>query len=73
MKQQEYETVAELLDALAPNISARALARICKMSESQILQYKAGYRKVNPKNAARINESLHAFANELAGFRLKIQ
>ena len=36
---REYQTVAELLDALAPYISARSLARICDINESQMLQY----------------------------------
>lgn len=71
MKQQEYDTVAELLEALAPNISARALARICGMSESQMLQYKSGAKKIRPKTAARINEGLRTFADELSGYKLK--
>lgn len=68
---REYNTVAELLEALAPYISARALARICDMSESQMLQYKAGIKKISPKNVARINEKLRNFAAELSEFTLK--
>jgi len=70
-EQREFDTVAELLDALAPYISARALARICGMSESQMLQYKAGIKKISPKNIARINEKLRTFAAELSAMSLK--
>ena len=69
-KNREYQTVAELLDALAPYISARALARICGMSESQMLQYKSGYKKISPRNIARINEKLRTFADEISGYTL---
>ena len=67
----EFDTVAELLEALAPYISARALARICDMSESQMLQYKAGFKQISPRNIARINEKLRTFAAELSGYSLK--
>ena len=67
----EFDTVAELLDALAPYISARALARICDMSESRMLQYKAGLKQISPRNIARINEKLRTFAAELSEFTLK--
>ena len=67
----EFETVAGLLEALAPYISARALARICDMSESQMLQYKAGLKQISPRNIARINEKLRTFAAELSGYSLK--
>lgn len=67
----EFDTVAELLEALAPYISARALARICGMSESQMLQYKAGFKQISPKNIARINEKLRTFAAELSAMSLK--
>ena len=67
----EFDTVAELLDALAPYISARALARICDMSESQMLQYKAGFKQISPRNIARINEKLRNFAAELSAMSLK--
>ena len=66
----EFQTVAELLEALAPYISARSLARICDMNESQMLQYKADIKKISPKNVARINEKLRNFAAELAEFTL---
>ena len=62
---------AELLEALAPYISARALARICGMSESQMLQYKAGLKQISPRNIARINEKLRTFAAELSAMSLK--
>jgi len=71
MKRNEFQNVAELLEALSPYISARALARICDMSESQMLQYKAGIKKISPKNIARINEKLRTFAAELGEFTLK--
>ena len=68
---REFETIGELLETLSPYISARALARICDMSESQMLQYKAGIKKISPKNIARINEKLRTFAAELSEFTLK--
>lgn len=71
MKRNEFQNVAGLLEALSPYISARALARICDMSESQMLQYKAGIKKISPKNIARINEKLRTFAVELSEFTLK--
>lgn len=71
MEQREFATITELLEALSPYISARALARICDMSESQMLQYKAGIKKISPKNIARINEKLRNFAAELSEFTLK--
>ena len=69
---REFDTVAELLEALAPYISARALARICGMSESQMLQYKAGLKQISPRNIARINEKLRNFAAELSAMSLKV-
>lgn len=71
MEEREFDTVAELLDALAPYISARALARICDMSESQMLQYKGGFKQISPRNIARINEKLRTFAAELSAMSLK--
>jgi len=71
MDNKEFNTVAEMLEALSPYISARALARICDMGESQMLQYKAGIKQISPKNIARINEKLHTFASELSEFTLK--
>ena len=70
-RDNEYKTVGELLEALSPYISARALARICDMSESQMLQYKAGIKRISPKNIARINEKLRTFAHELSCYTLK--
>ena len=67
----EFDTVAELLEALAPYISARALARICGMSESQMPQYKAELKQISPRNVARINEKLRNFAAELSAMSLK--
>ena len=63
MGNREFEDVRELLNALSPYISARALARIVGMSESQMLQYKAGIKKISPQNIARINEKLRTFAS----------
>ncbi len=71
MELREFNTLGELLEALSPYISARALARICDMSESQMLQYKAGIKKISPKNIVRINEKLRTFAAELSEFTLK--
>ena len=68
---REYQTVAELLDALAPYISARSLARICGINESQMLQYKAGLKQISPRTVARINEKLRNFAAELSAMSLK--
>lgn len=71
MAKQNFQTIGELLETLSPYISARALARICDMSESQMLQYKAGIKKISPKNIARINEKLRIFADELSGYTLR--
>ena len=71
MGNREFEDVRELLNALSPYISARALARIVGMSESQMLQYKAGIKKISPQNIAHINEKLRTFASELQEFTLK--
>ena len=71
MKQEhQYNTIAEMLEALSPYISARALAHICDMSESQMLQYKGGFKQISPKNIARVNEKLHSFAEKLSEFTL---
>lgn len=70
MERREFNTVGEMLEALSPYISARALARIVGMSESQMLQYKGGFKKISPKNIARINEKLRNFAVELSEFTL---
>ena len=69
-KLRHFDSVADLLVALSPFISARALARICGMSESQMLQYKAGIKKISPRNVARINEKLRTFADEISGYTL---
>lgn len=71
MEKKEFETVEELLEALSLYISARALARICGMSESQMLQYKGGFKQISLQNIARINEKLHTFAKEISGYSLK--
>ena len=71
MGNREFEDVRELLNALSPYISARALARIVGMSESQMLQYKEGIKKISPQNIARINDKLRTFASELQEFTLK--
>ena len=69
-QKHQLNNIGELLEALSPYISARALARICDMSESQMLQYKADMKKISPKNIARINEKLRTFAAELSEFTL---
>ena len=70
-QKHQFNNIGELLEALSPYISARALARICDMSESQMLQYKADIKKISPKNIARINEKLRSFAAKLSGYTLK--
>ena len=70
MEKREFNDIGELLSTRSPDISARALARICDMSESQMLQYKAGIKKISPKNIARINEKLRTFAAEISGYTL---
>lgn len=70
MNKKEFQKIDDLLNELSPYISARALARICGMSESQMLQYKGGFKQISPKNIARINERLHEFAAELSNFTL---
>ena len=67
---RQFNTLGELLEALSPYISSRALARICGMSESQMLQYKGGFKKISPKNIAKINEKLRTFAAEISGYTL---
>lgn len=47
----QYHTIGELLDALSPYISARAMARICNMSESQMLQYKGGFKNKSEEHS----------------------
>ena len=69
-QKHQFNNIGELLEALSPYISARALARICDMSESQMLQYKADIKKISPKNIARINEKLRTFAAELSELTL---
>lgn len=39
--------------------------------ESQMLQYKAGFKQISPRNIARINEKLRTFAAELSAMSLK--
>ena len=41
------------------------------MSESQMLQYKVGIKKISPQNIARINEKLRNFAEEISGYTLR--
>lgn len=69
-QKHEFDTVGELLELLSPYISARALARICDLNESQMLQYKAGIKKISPQNIARINKILRIFAAKLSKFTL---
>ena len=70
MEKRDFDNIEELLNTLSPYISARALARICDMSESQMLQYKGGFKKISPRNIARINEKLRTFAADLSKFTL---
>ena len=70
IQRKQFENISELLEALSPYISARAPARICGMSESQMLQYNAGIKKISPRNIAKINEKLRTFAAEISGYTL---
>ena len=70
MKTKDFQTLEELLTALSPYISTRALARICDINEGQMLQYKSGVRKIGSKNIAKINEKLSNFAIELQKVKL---
>lgn len=70
MEQREFDTMSDLLEALSPYISARALARICEINEGQMLQYKSGVKKIGSKNIAKINEKLCNFAIELQKVKL---
>jgi len=66
----QFHSLEDMLDALSPYISARALARICEINEGQMLQYKSGVRKIGNKNIAKINEKLSNFATELQKVKL---
>lgn len=68
--QREFNTLSDLIEALSPYISARALARICEINEGQMLQYKSGVKKIGNKNIAKINEKLSNFATELQKVKL---
>lgn len=67
IQRKQFDSINELLETLSPYISARAKARICDMSESQMLQYKGGFKKL-VRDIVRINEKLHIFADELREF-----
>ena len=41
----EFDTLDDMLKEISPYITARALARICGINESQMLQYKSGQNK----------------------------
>ena len=66
----QFYNLDDMLDALSPYISARALARICEINEGQMLQYKSGVKKIGSKNIAKINEKLSDFATELQKVKL---
>ena len=67
----EFDTLDDMLKEISPYITARALARICGINESQMLQYKSGHQKISPRNIAIINERLSTFADELKQLKLK--
>ena len=67
---KEFNKLSDLIEALSPYISARALARICDINEGQMLQYKSGVKKIGSKNIAKINEKLSNFATELQKVKL---
>jgi DNA helicase HerA-like ATPase len=66
----EFESLKELLEVLSPYITTRALARICEISESQMLQYASGTRHITQKKIELINKKLNSFANLLSQFRI---
>lgn len=70
-KKKEFNSFKELTDALSPYISVRALARICGVSESTMLQYSSGKRDINRQTIELINQKLSTFAEELKKFKLK--
>ncbi|WP_347142000.1 hypothetical protein [Parabacteroides merdae] len=67
----EFDTLDDMLKEISPYITARALARICGINESQMLQYKSGHQKISPRTIAIINERLSTFADELKQLKLK--
>ena len=66
-----FTTLKELTDALDPYISIRALARICGISESAMLQYASGNRIMNQQTIDLINHKLSVFADEIKRYKLK--
>ena len=67
----EFDTLQDMLEEISPYITARALARICGINESQMLQYKSGHQKITPRTVALINEKLSIFADELKQLKIK--
>lgn len=67
----EFDTLEEMLKEISPYITARALARICGINESQMLQYKSGHLKISSRTIAKVNERLSNFAEELKQLKLK--
>ena len=67
----EFDTLDDMLKEISPYITTRALARICGINESQMLQYKSGQQKISPRTIAIINERLSTFADELKQLKLK--
>ena len=67
----EFDTLDDMLKEISPYITARALARICGINESQMLQYKSGHQKISPRTIAIIHERLSTFADELKQLKLK--
>lgn len=66
----EFDTLEDMLKEISPYITARALARICGINESQMLQYKSGHQKITPRTIVLINERLSIFAEELKQLKL---
>lgn len=47
-------------------ITFKGLAKLTGVSAAQLSQYATGYRNPSPKTTAKIQEGLHAFANDLS-------
>ena len=68
---QEFSTLNELIKELSPYLNQSALARICKIDESQMRQYKTGIRNPTQKTIDEINKRLNEFGEELKGMRIE--
>ncbi len=60
-----YDT-ASFLAYYSKTLSLSGLQRITGINQGQLSHYATGHRKPSPKTVKKIEESLHAFANEIA-------